>query len=869
MPPLVLSPADALRFPDAIGGKAAGLLRLGRWGLAVPPWFVIPTGAMGQAEPEALAAAVRAGLAALPGGEDAPVAVRSSAVGEDGTGASFAGQLESFLFVRGAEAVAAAARRCIASGAAARVRAYRGAGAEPLRVAVVVQQMVDGDVSGVLFTAHPASGSRRHALAAAARGLCEGVVSGRVDADEWTAPLDGDGPLVSALREQAEAARYDAETGAVVYRPLTGADRTAPALLDAEVRELVRLGAEAARRAGQPLDLEWTRADGRFWLLQARPVTALPSPQPGTGTATVWDNANIQESYSGVTTPLTFSFARRAYATVYRQTMRAVGLPERVVAAHEPLVNTLLGLHRGRVYYNLQSWYRGLLLLPAFRRNKADMERMMGLDAPVDFVQDERPSAAERFRRLPGLARTAGQLLARFARIDRHVAGFHADFRAAYGRVDRATLHERSAAELVDLAGWMREAMLERWTAPIVNDFYVMMMGGRVRRALEQAGIEQPDLTVSGLLAGLDVESLAPTRHLLALAHHVHADAALAALVDALPDARLPAVLEAEHPTFWSACHTYLDAYGDRAPGELKLETVTPREDPARLFGLLRGLLTRPDLDPERLRADGAALRERTEREVRARIREAAGLATSFRLRRFRADLQRFRQGVRHRESTRMERTRLFGLFRSVYLALGRALHLQGALDAPRDVLYLTVDELDALRDGTTVQADLRPLVAARRAEFDGYRAEKTPHRFQTWDLAALSPLDAPAPPASVADGARRLSGTGCFPGVVEGEAVVVTDPDGAPDVAGRILVAVRTDPGWTPLFPQARGLVVERGSALSHSAIVARELGVPCAVGLPGLTARVRTGDRVRLDGGAGTLDLLTDPPPPSPATP
>lgn len=899
MKPLFLTASEAnLAAPECIGGKASGLAWLGRHGFPVPPWVVLPTDttaellrAHGRQErvqralrtlpedpdearavlaslrerivaldpPPSFMAELRRVLANLPGDEEAPVAVRSSAVGEDGSAVSFAGQLDSFLCARDAEAVARAVLRCWASALSDRAVAYRrqhGLPPDELRVAVVIQTVVEGDASGVLFTAHPVTGSRRHALVAAAHGLGEGVVSGHVDADEWTVPIDDEGPVEAHVRTQAEAARFDSGAGAVRYCALSEEVGRTPTLAEADVRVLVALGARAARAAGRPLDIEWTRKGGEWWLLQARPITALPSPEAGA--RDVWDNANIQESYCGVTTPLTFSFARRAYATVYRQTMRTVRLPERTVAAHAHLLDTLLGLHRGRVYYHIDHWYRGLLLLPAFRRNKADMERMMGLQHPVDFIEDETRSLGERLRRLPGLALTLGRLLHRFARIDGLVADFHRAFRVAYEAVDRAGLHTRSAAELVDLTRTMRAQMLERWTVPIVNDFFVMMMGGRVRRALERAGVEQPDLALSGLLAGLDeLESLAPTRRLLALCDTVRQDAELTSLIDELPDERLPAAVQAVDPAFWAACEDYIEAYGDRCPGELKLETLTVREGPARLFAMLRGLLARPDLGPMELQRGGRDLRARTEREVEAQIRRSSGPLGRLRVRRFRRDLDRFRRGVRHRESTRMERARMFGLFRSVYLELGRQLHLGGELDGPRDILFLTVDEIDALRDGTAVQTDLRPLVRARRAEFARYEREDLPHHFATWGLASLGNVHR-APASPVSEGEASLQGVGCYPGLVEGGVAVVEDPERPPEVAGRILCAVRTDPGWTPLFPQASGLLVERGSALSHSAVVARELGIPCIVGLPGLTQRLRTGDRVRMDGGAGRVEVF-----------
>src|SRR4030095_1464748 len=196
-----------------------------------------------------------------------------------------------------------------------------------------------------------------------------------------------------------------------------------PLLGASTLADLAQLGDAIESAEGAPRDIEWTIAGGEIWFLQARPITSLkPAVDKETDhgqlatnnakgesrpsePAIVWDNSNIQESYCGVTTPLTFSFAQRAYASVYEQTMRAVGIRESIIAQHRPMLHNLLGLISGRVYYNLNNWYRGLLLLPAFRRNKEDMERMMGVDEPVDFITDEALDTAARLRRIPLMAR--------------------------------------------------------------------------------------------------------------------------------------------------------------------------------------------------------------------------------------------------------------------------------------------------------------------------------------------------------------------------------------------------------------------------------------------------------------------------------
>lgn len=715
--------------------------------------------------------------------------------------------------------------------------------------------MIAGEASGVLFTANPTTGSRRHAVVSAALGLGEGVVSGRVDADEYVVPLDGTGPVEVTLGHQEEAAVGDVY-GGTRYVRLEHAPRRTRVLTDEEVREVVAVGARAATVAGRPLDIEWTQENGRLRVVQARPITALPPPQEGAGAPTVWDNSNIQESYFGVTLPLTFSFARRAYATVYRQTMRAMKIPEERIASHQALLDNLLGLIRGRVYYNINNWYRGLLLLPGFGRNKEDMEQMMGLQDPVDFVVNEAVSISGRLRRAPGMLMLLGRLLRRFGRMDALVETFHLEFREAYEAVNRASFHTRSVPELAALARELQGTMLERWSVPILNDFFVMMMGGRVRRAIRSAGFDQPELVLSGLLSGLDgLESIEPTHRLLDLCDTIRGEDDLIRLMDELPDDRLPGAVEAEAPSFWAECQTFIEEYGDRTAGELKLETITIREDPCRLFGLLRGLRERPDLRASTLRSEASALRERTEQEVSDRI-VAGGPGGHIRLWQFRRALDGFRRGVRHRESTRMQRTRMFGLYRSIYLEIGRQLHGFGALDEARDILYLTIDEIEQYLAGVAATADIAGLCRLRKAEFSAYQDSDMPHHFMTWGVPyAAKDYNYPYP--QIPDDALAIEGTGCYPGVIEAQASVVLDPATAPDVAGRILCAVRTDPGWAPLFPLAAGLLVERGSALSHSAVVARELGIPCIVGLPGLTRRVRTGDILRMDGGSGRVEI------------
>jgi phosphohistidine swiveling domain-containing protein len=227
----------------------------------------------------------------------------------------------------------------------------------------------------------------------------------------------------------------------------------------------------------------------------------------------------------------------------------------------------------------------------------------------------------------------------------------------------------------------------------------------------------------------------------------------------------------------------------------------------------------------------------------------------------FRWVLRHARRRVRDRENLRLERTRLFGRVRRIFLELGRRLHEAELLDDPRDVLYLEIDEVLAFVDGRATCTDLRSLAALRRREFRGYEEGSPPDdRFETRGSPYYGHPFRRAEPAAAETGDERR-GLGCCPGIVRGPVRLVADPRTADLQRRAILVAEHTDPGWIMVFPSALGVVVERGSLLSHAAIVARELGIPAVVSVPGITRWLKDYDWVELDGSTGVIRRIAVP--------
>ena len=860
-----------------LGGKAAALAELMAAGLPVPEWFVVDPTAFEDslnaplAEEEEAAAVARALHTLAPSAALRQAlnerlaqagamrwAVRSSALDEDGAQHSFAGQLESWLNVP-AKDVARRVADVWRSGFAARVWAYRraaGLSPRPNAPAVLVQRMLDADAAGVAFAADPISGRRDVVVVSAVHGLGSSLVGGEADADTWR--VDASGKILEHQPASVRLAHRCDPSSADGLR-VEALPEAGVALLDAQVREVATLARAASRHFGRPQDIEWALADGKLYLLQSRPVTTLggaPDPQ---GERNLWDNSNIAESYGGITTPLTFSFARSAYESVYREFCRILHVPESVIRAHDTTFRRMLGLIRGRVYYNLLSWYRILALLPGFALNQRFMEQMMGVreGLPADIAA-ELAGKSGSARLLDGL-RLSGTL---FGLLANHflLAG---KMRRFYRRLDEAlatadALESMSANALVQHYHELERRLLTRWDAPLINDFYAMLFYGVLRKLGQGWCGDAAESLHNDLLAGEGgMISAEPVQRMRAMAMLLAEDEALITLLCEGEPHSLEAAL-ATRPAFAAAWQAYLAKFGDRCLDELKLESATLHDDPLLLMRSV-GQLAR---HLRQQAATGTEARQ-VDSEIRARASERVEALLAehpWRRRVFGWVLSHARARVRDRENLRFERTRLFGRVRRVFVELGRRLYAEDRLNEPRDVFYLRVDEILDFVEGTAVTTDLKALVALRRAEFAGYAHMETPaDRFETFGMVYQgNHFRAPLESDVTADSGDVLKGIGCCPGVVRGPVRVVRDPRAAMLLPGEILVAERTDPGWVMLFPAAAGLLVERGSLLSHSAIVAREMGIPAVVSVPGLTRTLRAGEWVEFDGSSGIIRRL-----------
>ncbi|MDD7969961.1 PEP/pyruvate-binding domain-containing protein [Roseinatronobacter alkalisoli] len=799
-------PQQQARNVDEVGGKAAALSRLAETGFAPPAYFVIRAEAFDADGPiDGLSDA----LAQLGEG---PFAVRSSARQEDGAEHSHAGQFDTLLNVA-ADSVAAAARQVWESGFSDTVATYRAlkTKARAEGPAVIVQRMINARAAGVAFSADPVTGRRDRVIVSAISGLGERLVSGEVDGEDWT--IEG-----------------------------TALCATTPAVLStAEAGQIAKLARRAEDVFGTPQDIEWAIDGNGLHILQSRPITTplLPPPSPDNA-LTIFDNSNIVESYPGMVSPLTYSFAVHVYARVYRAFVALLGVPDRTIAAQSAVFGNMLGRVDGRVYYNLVNWYRALALLPGFSLNRAYMETMMGVDTPMpsevtDSIGPAPATGTGRIVEYLRIVRAAGGLVWQAFMLPRTRSRFYARLNTALDSGFDVTRAGPTA-----LAAEYRKiesTLLDRWDAPLVNDFLCMIAFGASRNLLKKwLGQDGLALHNDVMIGQGDIISAEPAQRIMKMGRMVKATGLDTSLIaDGISG------LDA-HPDLRREVEAYLEKFGDRCTEELKLESLTLRDDPSSLLAAILASAQRGANETHKVRnPDWRAL-----------------FSNPFKRFVARSMISWTKNRVRDRENLRFERTRIFGYARRVFLGLGREFAARGLLAAPRDVFYLTTSEVLGAVEGYGLSGDLKSLVALRKAE-DAAAANRPdpPERIELRG-PAIAPVWAEAPVAQ--DKAARRSATGCSAGRVTAVARVIRDPRTQSLAAGEILVARHTDPGWIAVFSNASAIVVERGSLLSHSAIVARELGIPCVVGLKGATQWIADGETLTVDGATGEVEKLCD---------
>lgn len=748
-------------------------------------------------------------------GDDVPVAVRSSATAEDTAEASFAGQQDTYLWVRGANEVTRHVVRCWASLFTPQAIGYRkrfGVPVEDLAMGVVVQQMVPADVAGVMMTIDPTTGDNSTIYVAAAYGLGEGVVKGDVASDSYwmdKATLQTRNEDV-ASKEQAH--RFDPERGEVRLTDVAWAERDKPALTPADLTTLAQIGKDVEEAFGSAQDLEWAlvRRDGvsEIFMLQSRPETVwsrrdsdgdpraeeinlLHAP---TRPDVTWSTTNLAESIPGVPTPLGWSIWYPAGELAVRRTFNSIG----ALSTHEAVMpaqreDSLIGIFYGHSAIRVDLLCEWVERIPG--TDGAAMAEQTFSAVPQGYV-----SRAQR-RHYP---KVAVRSLTPFVQGPRLILQDH----------DRV---ERIYADAMRILPDAPDDVCRRW----LFDGAALWSESLYRQSLVTLGTVQPATNLLIRLADLAGVS----GHELMAGYGGHLETQT--VIDAWACSRG----ELDIDTF-VARHGY---HGWRS-GEISSKVW--REDYAPVVQLIDSYRAKPDdADP------AIAERERGERRQQLEADFLARLPLHRRLQ-GRYALKMAARYVPLRGVGKVSFLRGVDIVRAAARRLGQNLAEAGVLADAEDIFFTTIEEHRA-----GLPANITELIAERRTTRQRYEGLAIPQSFR-----GVPPIVRPY----VGGDTVAIEGTGASPGVVVGLARVVTNPGDAQIEDGEILVAHDTDPGWASLMFLSSGLVADIGGIMSHTAVVARELGIPCIVNTKHASRTLKTGDRIMIDGASGIIEIL-----------
>jgi pyruvate,water dikinase len=772
------------------------------------------------------------------------VAVRSSATTEDLPQHSFAGLYDSFLGIASLPDLFIAIKKCWASLWTDRAFDYRsknGFDHHKAAMAVIVQELVPAEISGVVFTSDPLSGRHDRLIIESSFGLGEAIVSGKVTPDRMVMSRDGFKVLEHLIAEKALES-VSAPAGGVTERPI-GGDRSKQPCLDGAIgRRVAALALRIEKMLGSRQDVEWAIAKGEIFILQSRPITTLR--ERSFEDRQVWSNLNAGEVLPDVASPMTWSLVEYLIKVIFGEIMDMMGLD----ISGQPLI----GRVAGRGYFNLNLFAAIFRSLPGWRRfdpNELFGGAQANVAAEFAALSDE-DLPHFRVNRLRLVFKLAALLVWLLSHSTPRGLQFVAALRRRIQALERAARGPLSEEAIVAQVLFPVENFLLDGEAIGFISVGVMYMPQLFTICRRWLG-DSDGALANRLLAGLgNMDSAAGGLALWQLASWAHQDPAIErALIGGSDFETTRQSLSAlsgglEFLARWDA---FLAQHGHHTRGEVELMNARWRETPDVVLEMIRGFLAGVGrVDPIAVHRQRGRDRRQLTEQCRRRLRNPVKRLI------FNFFLKGAQQGFLVRENAKSELVRLLALLRSLLLQLGDKLQHRGVLTRQEDIFFLHFNELEPVQSGRA-NFDVRAVVADRRAEYQKNLTLTPP-------AVVVGRYDPNQSIPEVFDAtATTFTGVPVSPGLATGPARVILRADRSEQVLpGEILVAPFTDPGWAPHFLQAAAIVMDKGGLLSHGSIIAREYGIPAVVNVGPATRTIQTGQTVHVDGTRGEVRIL-----------
>lgn len=576
-----------------------------------------------------------------------------------------------------------------------------------------------------------------------------------------------------------------------------------------QIHELVDLGTKIKELLGDWLDIEFSIKDGKIYILQARKITTFADCDPAK--FLILDNSNIVESYPNLSLPLTCGFVGFVYSGVFEGLCRRIIGEGKYLDALKPVFGNMVGNVNGRMYYKISNWYTLIKFLPFRKKIIPVWQEMLGVkNKTYDEKQDMKVSFAQRMK-------INKRIISSFKNSPKEMAKLNEAFIRINDDFYKSCHDGMSNEELMEQFAIIEKKLFSCWDITLINDLYTFVHTGLLKHFLAKRYDDSDDKTNEFLSGITNIESLKPVRAMIDLAYSRK---------------------DLSEEEFRNRKSEYIKLYGDRNLEELKLESPTFRTNPELL-----------DKKIDEYCADEAKLEEIHKSIMSDEKRDMSGESRTVR-----KLAAKCATGISNREISRLNRSRIFGMVRQIVISLGKNFFRDGHIANEKDIFYLTYDEMFAM---VKEPFDARERIEQRKNEYCMYKC------LPAFTRIVFEKKEFSKHHVSVNSHKMRLSegvmqGVPCSGGVSEGEALVIEDISMLENAKDRILVTKMTDPGWVFYLASAKGVISQKGSILSHTAIISREIGIPSIVGVADVMTKINTGDIIRMDGSSGRIEIV-----------
>ena len=699
-------------------------------------------------------------------------AVRSSSSLEDGDLTSFAGQFDTYLNVEEKD-LNTKIIECFKSLYKINVLEYmktNNLDLSNLKMNVIVQEMINPDISGVLFTSNP-QGIINESVISVSYGLGENVVADKGEITTY----------------------YYNLTDKLYYY-----DGIKNILNKEQIEELINISEELKKELGSYLDIEFSILNNTIYLLQTRKITTIDDTN-----LLILDNSNIVESYPGISLPLTCSFVNNVYSGVFKSLCSRVLKNKKEVEQINDVFNNMVGNVNGRVYYKISNWYTLLNQLPLSNKIIPIWEEMLGIKNYKNNNDTLKMSFTKKLR-------VYKNSIIEILKTPKNMEKLNQEFITINDKFYDRYNSNLTPQELKNIYDEIKIKLLSVWDVTLLNDLYAFLFTGLVKKRIKDDNLANK--YISGIS---NIESLKPIKEMINIAYNY----------------------EFNSNEYKTKKEEYIKVYGDRHLEELKLESETFRTNP-NLF----------DNKIIEYQSDKTKLEEMYNNINKSNdIKIKEGIITKYLI-------KKCMLGIKNREISRLNRSRIYGIVREIYLSFGKYYYESKCINEISDIFYLKEEEIfnniDELKDLTN-------LVSERKDKYKSFYSLPAYTRliFTNNEFDKLSKNITYHEELINQD---KLYGTPCSSGIVEGEVLVVDNINDIGDVKDKILITKMTDPGWVFLLATAKGVISEKGSLLSHTAIISRELKIPAIVGVPNLLKTIKSKDIFKMDATTGEIIII-----------